>query len=197
MIKAIIFDCFGVLLGSSYQDRLAELERDEPGKAEDIRAINRAADMGILSNAEATVHMAELLDMEPEELQQEQRETEVPNEALLTFIETLKSDFKIGMLSNISSRERVGIRFEPGRLDALFNTIVASGEEGYMKPDAEIYEITATRLGVRLEECLFIDDIEPFCQAARNIGMQAIRFTSTSQCIADISAMIDRGSERL
>lgn len=197
MIKAIIFDCFGVLLGSSYQDRLAELERDEPGKAEDIRAINRAADMGILSNVEATVHMAELLDMEPEELQQEQRETEVPNEALLTFIETLKSDFKIGMLSNISSRERVGIRFEPGRLDTLFNTIVASGEEGYMKPDAEIYEITATRLGVRPEECLFIDDIEPFCQAARQTGMQAIRFVSTSQCIADISAMIDRVSERL
>lgn len=197
MIKAIIFDCFGVLLGSSYQDRLAELERDDPARAEDVRAINRAADMGILSNAEATVHMAELLDMEPEELQQEQRETEVPNEALLTFIETLKSDFKIGMLSNISSRERVGIRFEPGRLDALFNTIVASGEEGYMKPDVEIYEITATRLGVRPEECLFIDDIEPFCQAARQTGMQAIRFVSTSQCIADISAMIDRGSERL
>lgn len=197
MIKAIIFDCFGVLLGSSYQDRLAELERDDPARAEDVRAINRAADMGILSNAEATVHMAELLDMEPEELQQEQRETEVPNEALLTFIETLKSDFKIGMLSNISSRERVGIRFEPGRLDTLFNTIVASGEEGYMKPDAEIYEIAATRLGVRPEECLFIDDIEPFCQAARQTGMQAIRFVSTSQCIADISAMIDRGSERL
>lgn len=197
MIKAIIFDCFGVLLGSSYQNRLAEVAQEDPEKAEEIRAISRAADMGILSGQEATAHMAELFDMDPEELEQEQRDTEVPNETLLNFIETLKNDFKIGMLSNISSRERIGMRFEPGRLDSLFNTIVASGEEGYMKPEPEIYEIAATRLGVELHECLMVDDIEQFCQAAQDIGMQAVRFISTSQCIADITTVLDRGQKEL
>lgn len=197
MIKAIILDCFGVLLGSSYQDRLAEVAQEDPGKAEEIRALSHAADMGILSNQEATAHMAELFDMEPEELEQELRYTEIPNEALLNFIETLKDDFKIGMLSNISSRERIGIRFALGRLDALFNTIVASGEEGYMKPEPEIYQIVATRLGVEPHECLMIDDIEQFCQAAREVGMQAIQFTSTPQCISDITTLLDRGRKEL
>lgn len=197
MIKAVIFDCFGVLLGSSYKERLAEVDEDDPEKGKEIRALSRAADMGILSSQEATEHMAALFDMDPEELEQEQLDTEVPNEALLNFIETLKGNFKIGMLSNISSRERISVRFEHGRLDALFNTIVASGEEGYMKPEPEIYEIIATRLGVKPEECLMIDDIDYFCQAAREVGMQAIQFVSTAQCIADVTAAVDRGQKEL
>ncbi len=197
MIKAIIFDCFGVLLGSSYQDRLAELAQEDPAKVDDIKAISRAADMGILSSQEATLHMAELFDMDPEELEQEQRDTELPNAALLNYIETLKGDFKIGMLSNVSSRERIGIRFIPGTLDSLFDTIVASGGEGYMKPEPEIFKIVATRLGVEPNECIMIDDIAHFCQAAREVGMQAIQFTSTTQCMADIADLIDRGRKEL
>jgi epoxide hydrolase-like predicted phosphatase len=149
--------------------------------------------MGILSRDEAARYMAELLDVEPEELLQEQDEGEVQNTELITFIATLKGKYQLGLLSNINGRERLGIRFEPGQLDTLFNTVVASGDEGYVKPQPEIYHIVATRLGVQPEECVMIDDIAEFCDGARAVGMQAIQFVTTRQCIQDLQAVIDRG----
>jgi epoxide hydrolase-like predicted phosphatase len=193
VIKAIIFDCFGVLLGNTYKQRAAQLEQDDPEKAKELRAINHASDMGILSRDEAARYMAELLDVEPEELLQEQDEGEVQNTELITFIATLKGKYQLGLLSNINGRERLGIRFEPGQLDTLFNTVVASGDEGYVKPQPEIYHIVATRLGVQPEECVMIDDIAEFCDGARAVGMQAIQFVTTRQCIQDLQAVIDRG----
>lgn len=197
MIKAIIFDCFGVLLGNAYKLHLAEVERTDPAKAKEVRAINHASDMGILSREETANYLSELFEIESEELLEEQDRVEVPNEELLNYIATLKQNFKIGLLSNISGRERLGIRFQPGQLDSHFDTIVASGDEGYVKPQPEIYEITATRLGVAPSECVMIDDIAEFCEGARAVGMQAIQFKTTQQCIEDVNALIDRGEKKV
>jgi epoxide hydrolase-like predicted phosphatase len=193
MIKAIIFDCFGVLLGNAYKIHLAEVEKQDPARAQEIRAINHASDMGILSREETAEHISALFDMDPEEFLEEQNQMEVPNQQLLDYIKTLKPRFKVGMLSNINSRDRLSIRFAPGQLDEHFDTIVASGDEGYVKPQPKIYHIAATRLGVAATECLFIDDIAEFCEGARQVGMQAIQFITTDQAITDINALIDRG----
>lgn len=190
MIKAIIFDCFGVLLGNAYKLHLAEVERTDPERAAQIRAINHASDMGILTRKETAENIAALFDMEPDEFLHEQDRMEVPNDELLRFIAELKKHYKIGLLSNISSRERLSIRFTDGQLESHFHTVVASGDEGVVKPQPEIYEITATRLGVLPSECVMIDDIAEFCAGARNVGMQAIQFTSTKQCIEDLSALL-------
>lgn len=195
MIKAIIFDCFGVLLGNAYKTHLAEIERVDPKKAEEIRAINHASDMGILTREETAEGISALFDMDSEDFLDEQNQVEVPNQALLEYIATLKPDYKIGMLSNINSRDRLSIRFTEGQLNAAFDTIVASGDEGYVKPQPEIYQIVATRLGVAPNECVMIDDIAEFCEGARAVGMQAIQFVSNQQCITDLNALIDRGEQ--
>lgn len=193
-IKAIIFDCFGVLLGNTYKQRLAALDRDEPEKAQELRAINRASDMGILTRQESAQYIADLLGEYVEDVLEEQDRGEVRNEALIRFIETLKPHYKLGLLSNISDRGRLGIRFLPGQLDGLFDTVVASGDAGYVKPQPEIYEITATRLGVSPLECVMIDDILEFCDGAQAVGMRAIQFIDTKQCVSDLGKLIDRGN---
>jgi len=195
MIKAIIFDCFGVLLGNAYKMHLTEVEKVDPERAKEIRAINHASDMGILTREETASAISELFGMEAEDFLEEQNQMEVPNKPLLEYIATLKGQYKIGLLSNINSRERLSIRFEPGVLDAHFDTIVASGDEGFVKPQSEIYEIAAIRLGVQPNECVMIDDIEEFCEGARQVGMQAIQFLNTEQCITDLNALIDRGGK--
>lgn len=195
MIKAIIFDCFGVLLGNAYKVHLMEVEQKDPAKAEEIRAINHASDMGILSHQESAEAISALFDMDVEDFLEEQNQVEVPNEALLECIASLKDRFKVGLLSNISSRDRLSFRFAPGQLDAHFDTIVASGDEGFVKPQPEIYHIAAIRLGVQPSECIFIDDIAEFCDGARAVGMQAIQFISNEQVISDLNSLIDRGSE--
>lgn len=192
-IKAIIFDCFGVLLGNTYKQHLADLEREDPKRAEELRAINRAGDLGVLSRQESAQYMSDLLGIEPEQIIAEQDAGEVRNEPLLQYIMTLRGRYKLAMLSNISGRERISPRFLPGQLDALFDTVVASGDEGYVKPDPEIYHIVADRLGVSPKECVMIDDIREFCDGAEAVGMRSIQFLSNSQCLADLSALIDRG----
>ena len=193
MIKAIIFDCFGVLLGNAYKTHLGEIEQEDPERAKEVRAINHASDMGILTREETADAISSLFGMDAEEFLEEQNNVEVPNRGLLDYIATLKPQFKTAMLSNINSRERLSIRFADGELDAAFDTIVASGDVGFVKPQPEIYRIAATRLGVDPSECVFLDDIEDFCQGAREVGMQAVQFLNNAQAIADLNALIDRG----
>lgn len=193
MIKAIIFDCFGVLLGNAYKLHLAEVERTDPARANEIRAINHASDMGILTREETAENIAALFDMEPDEFLHEQDQMEVPNRELLAYIAELKKDYKIGLLSNISSRERLSIRFVDGELESHFDTVVASGDEGFVKPQSEVYEIAAIRLGVAPGECVMIDDIAEFCDGARQVGMQAIQFQSNHQCVTDLNRLLNRG----
>ena len=195
MIKAIVFDCFGVLLGNAYKTHLMELEQVDAERAKEVRAVNHASDMGILTREETASAISTLFGMDAEDFLAEQNQVEVPNAALLEYIADLRQHYKIGLLSNISSRERLSIRFQNGELERCFDTIVASGDEGYVKPQPEIYEIVTTRLGVAPHECVMIDDIYEFCEGARAIGMQAIQFQTTQQCITDLNALIDRGGK--
>lgn len=195
MIKAIIFDCFGVFIGNPYKIRVQELEKVDPAKASAVRDINRASDRGFLSRDETAVHMAEILGTTPEQLLAEQDRGEVKNEELIEYAKTLRPDFKVAMLSNIGSRGRLDLRFGEGVLDGLFDTVVASGDEGYIKPEPEIYEIALHRLGVQPEECVMIDDIAEFCKGAEAVGMHSIQFFDTQQCITDLNTLIDRGEK--
>lgn len=195
MIKAIIFDCFGVFIGNPYKIRVQALEQTDPEKAKVMHDINRASDRGFLTREETAQQMSELVGMTVDEWLAEQDKGEVRNEELIAFAKTLRPRFKLGMLSNISSRERLDARFEQGQLDELFDVVVASGDEGYIKPEPEIFEIALHKLGVLPEECVMIDDILEFCQAAEGVGMQAIQYLNNQQCITDLNALIDRGEK--
>jgi putative hydrolase of the HAD superfamily len=195
MIKAIIFDCFGVFIGNPYKIRADELDRTNPEKGKLLHDINRASDRGFLNREETAQQMAELIGITAEQFLAEQEKGEVRNEDLVQFVKTLRPQFKLAMLSNISSRERLDMRFEPGQLDELFDVVVASGDEGYIKPEPEIFEIALHRLGVQPEECVMIDDIIEYCQGAEAVGIHAIQYLNFQQCVTDLNSLIDRGGK--
>ncbi|GMS86523.1 hypothetical protein PENTCL1PPCAC_8698 [Pristionchus entomophagus] len=58
----------------------------------------------------------------------------------------------------------------------LFDLIVESTVEGYMKPDVEIYEIVQSRMphSISPHECVFLDDNKLNVNAAREFGWTAI-----------------------
>jgi HAD superfamily hydrolase (TIGR01509 family) len=59
------------------------------------------------------------------------------------------------------------------------------------KPEPEIYELTLERIGgVAPEAALFIDDIEVNCDAARELGMQAVHYRDADQAIGEIEAAL-------
>jgi putative hydrolase of the HAD superfamily len=75
-------------------------------------------------------------------------------------------------------------------VDEIFELVVDSAFVGMRKPEPEIYELTLERLGLTAPECVFIDDIDINCDAARELGMQAVHFVSSEQAIADIEAAL-------
>ncbi len=52
---------------------------------------------------------------------------------------------------------------------------------GLRKPDPAIYARAARQLGVPAEACLFIDDRKRNCEAARAVGMTAVRFRGDAE----------------
>jgi beta-phosphoglucomutase-like phosphatase (HAD superfamily) len=77
-------------------------------------------------------------------------------------------------------------------VDEIFELIVDSAFVGMRKPEPEIYELTLERLGgVEAGECVFVDDTDLNCDAARELGMTAVNFKDNEQAIAEIEAALD------
>ena len=66
-------------------------------------------------------------------------------------------------------------------LDDLFDAVINSSRVGLRKPDPAIYLLTLERLGLRAEECLFVDDKQRNTDVALALGMHAVTFSSASQ----------------
>ncbi len=61
-----------------------------------------------------------------------------------------------------------------------------SGITGYAKPGEEIFRIFLQRVGLKAEECVFIDDSQPNVDTARRLGFTGILFTSAEQLHAEL-----------
>ena len=191
MIKAIIFDCFGVLLTDAMQLLRTEVQSDNPAVAREITEIISANNHGFIEPAESNERIAQLLGISVEALRTRVAGNEVRDEKLLAYIQKLRPTYKTALLSNIAGSS-LGRRFPHGELDTYFDEIVASGDIGYAKPEPEAYEITAERLGVRLDECVFTDDREVFCAGATSVGMHAILYTDFVQFRDELEALLLR-----
>jgi putative hydrolase of the HAD superfamily len=76
-------------------------------------------------------------------------------------------------------------------IDEIFELVVDSAFVGCRKPEPRIYEILLERLGVEAAGCLFVDDVEVNCEAARELGMAAVHFRDNEQAIAEVRASVD------
>ncbi|HEX3563323.1 MAG TPA: HAD family phosphatase [Solirubrobacterales bacterium] len=109
-----------------------------------------------------------------------------PNEPMIELMrEAKEGGHRMGMLTN-NVREWEPLWRSMLPVDEIFEVVVDSGFVGCRKPDREIYEITLERLGVTSEECLFIDDIDVNCDAARELGMSAVHYQHNDQAIPEI-----------
>lgn len=189
-IKAVIFDCFGVLIGDVLRIKAIEVSKTNPEAAEQMYVAMRSGDRGIISRTEVLEIIADALKISPEAVQAMSVGGEVRNEELLAQIPDIRSRFKTGLLSNVESEAWVQDRFgEP--LSNYFDAVTVSGEVGVIKPEPEIYLIAAERLGVAPEECFFIDDIERNIDGARAVGMQGIVYHDPVQ-IAQVLAELNK-----
>jgi HAD superfamily hydrolase (TIGR01509 family) len=76
-------------------------------------------------------------------------------------------------------------------LGDVVDELIISAEEGVAKPDARIYHIALSRLGVSAAQTVFVDDLAENVRAARALGIRSIQFESTAQVIARVQEYLD------
>lgn len=179
-VKAVIFDCFGVLYTDSKQSLLDIVTQDRRQELQDLFTSNN---YGYFGRQEYLRQAAEIVGRTEAEVAEYIAHEHHLNTTLVTLIsEQLKNEYRIGLLSNIG-REWIDDFFSRHQLHDLFDEVVLSGEEGLTKPHPAIFELMASRLGVDTADCLMIDDIAENCGGAELAGMQAIEYTSNSQLL--------------
>jgi epoxide hydrolase-like predicted phosphatase len=113
-----------------------------------------------------------------------------PNQPLIDYMRELRDrGYRMAICTNNVREWEAGWRAKLP-VEEIFETVVDSAFVGMRKPDRRIYELTLKRLGATASETLFLDDIEVNCDAARAMGMTAVRFRSTEQAIADVEAAL-------
>jgi HAD superfamily hydrolase (TIGR01509 family) len=112
------------------------------------------------------------------------------NKELARFVESLRPRYKTAILSNAGSEARQTFG-ETYKIDRLVDDLIISAEEKIAKPDARIYRIAVDRLGVQPQEAVFVDDLLPNVEAARQFGMQVVHFLNTAQAIAEVQDHLD------
>ena len=184
MIKAVVFDCFGVLVRDGWLPFCDKHFGNNTELREQARANNRRVDMG-LSTYNNYIHENAKLAGISEDQAREEIESNPPNDELFAIIrDQLKPQYKIGLLSNAGANWLDDL-FGKEQV-ALFDEIALSYEMRATKPDPVAYETIATRLGVLPEECVFVDDQERFCVGAEAVGMKSIYYQSNEQLIGEL-----------
>jgi epoxide hydrolase-like predicted phosphatase len=189
MIKAIIFDFFGVLVGEGF-DATYRYAGGNPAKDKDfIEELLDKANRGRITVDEFRAKICKQLGISVEEYQAAIEESERPNTELLAYIKTLQPKYKTAILSNVN-RGGLERRIKREILDQHFDELVVSGDIGFIKPEPEIYELTAKKLGVKLDECIFIDDRTGYVHAAKELGMQGILYKDFPQMKKELEELL-------
>jgi putative hydrolase of the HAD superfamily len=206
VIRALISDFGGVMTTPlsagflAYQDE-AGISLEELG-----RGIQRAAEAhgehplyalerGEITEFEFARRLEEQLDggFDLSRLRHLYFERIEPNEPMVRFVgEQRRRGLRTALLTNNVREWEPLWRAKLPELDDLFEIVVDSAFVGMRKPEPAIFELTLERLGgdLRADECLFVDDLEINCEAARALGMTAVRFEDAGQAIPELESAL-------
>jgi putative hydrolase of the HAD superfamily len=73
---------------------------------------------------------------------------------------------------------------------ALFDGIVVSAAVKLLKPEPAIYEHLRERFALDFAESVFLDDLPRNVEAARRLGLPAIRFETTEQARRELVPLL-------
>lgn len=199
VIKAVIFDLGGVLvrtedrgprmqlaeqLGKTY-DELSALIFDSPSAQQ--------AQLGEITTPQHWIAVRKTLELSPTEF------LDVPEDfwggdtldrTLVDYLRGLRPGYKTALLSNAWDDLRLIIE-DYWHIDDAFDEMIISAEVGLVKPDARIYQLAISRLGVDPSEAVFLDDFPENVIGARKVGLQAIDFKDRDQALADLNHLLD------
>jgi 2-haloacid dehalogenase len=193
---AVVFDLGGVLIDWDPRLLYRKLLADEAAVEEFLATVctpewNAEQDRG-RPFAEA---VAELVERHPahaaaitayHERWTEMLGGEIPG-TVAVLAELRAAGVPLYALSNWSAET---FRLTRGRFPFLewFDGLVVSGEEGVTKPDRRVFELLIERFGLVPAATLFVDDSAANVTAARDLGLDAVRFRDAAGLRRDLAA---------
>jgi putative hydrolase of the HAD superfamily len=189
MIRAIIFDFFGVIVGKGFENTY-RVAGGDPIKDRDFINHNLGqANLGIINDEQFDEAMANHLGLSVGQWIAAIERADLPDLELLHYIEELHGSYKTAVLSN-ANRGVIHKRINPESLDQCFDQVIVSAEIGLVKPDPEIYRLAANKLGVSPDECIFIDDRKSFTDSAAKIGMSSIHYKGQESLKTSLKSLL-------
>jgi epoxide hydrolase-like predicted phosphatase len=187
-VQAIVFDCFGVLTADTWRAFCDSLPQGPAvGQA---RELNHQYDAGLITREAFLNGIYELTGRRPVEVEKLLDNEITKNTLLFDYIRELKQHYKIGLLSNVGT-PWITDYFLTEQEQALFDEMVFSFQVGMTKPDPRIFQLVCERLQVEPAQAVMVDDIDRYCEAAREVGMKAVVYENFQQFRRDIAALLD------
>jgi len=189
MVKAVIFDCFGVLVGRGFEETYRIAGGDPIKDRQFIDGVLGQANLGLIDNEAFHQAMMGQLGIGLAEWKHAVITAEQPNEELLEYIRDLHGGYKTAILSNANKgvvERRIGRQW----IEEAFDALVVSADVGMVKPDPDIYKYTAAQLGVEAQECVLVDDKQVFTDGAQSLGMQTVLYKDFEQTRTELEAIL-------
>lgn len=197
-IKAVVWDLGGVLVRTEdYSSRhaLATRLNIEPGALEHLVFSDEAGmrtQRGEIPVEQHWENIRQYFGLTPQGLKNFINEFfagDVLDLELVSYIRSLRSQYKIGLLSNAFSDLRHMLE-DVWCISDVFDEIVISAEVGMVKPDARIFLLAAGRLKIDPQEAVFVDDFRHNVEGARAVAMHAVHFQNAIQARKDLEKTI-------
>lgn len=177
--KALIFDFFGVICSEVTPFWLAKYLPESQANAVKFKIVSDA-DRGKISQGELFLTLSKLTHIPTERIEKEWLEYANIDNRMVDLVKYLRSRYKLGLLTNSPAPFFRRIISQNDLCD-LFEAVVVSSENGYAKPDREIYQIILAKLAVEPADTLLIDDNPVNIEGATSVGMNAWLFVSYEQ----------------
>lgn len=189
MIKAIIFDYFGVIQPDVLPTAYRSFGGDPDKDAQFLHATITALNHGYIKSSRPVI--AERLGISTDDWVRALDERRGHDKELLAYILQLRKHYKTGLLSNIGPGG-LQVMWPNGELEKYFDIAIASGDVGRVKPEPEIFQLMAERLGVQPSECIMLDDLQKHCDGARSAGMQAIQYRHFAEAKVELERLLSQ-----
>jgi epoxide hydrolase-like predicted phosphatase len=196
-VKGLLVDFGGVLTTNVFEsfrafceregldpDRVKQLFREDPQALGELRRLER----GELSEDEFAERFGPRLGIEDTEgLVDRLFAGMEADEAMLAAVRGARA---AGVRTGLISNSWGAGRYNRSSFDELFDAVVISGEVGMNKPDREIFELGAERVGLPPSECVFVDDLRENCEGAEATGMTAVLHRGAEGTVPELERLL-------
>ena len=196
--KAVIFDCGGVLFDFEQDRRLAAISHASGLSPDEVQAriwdsgLDEAADRGEIPLGVLCRKLNQALELNMDEghLVALMIRAFTVKPDVLSLVRQLRPEVNRGTLTNNGPLIRLGLeRHFPDLVAVIPQHRYFSYQFGCTKPDRQIYDSVAVKLGLPGPDILFLDDSEKNVVGAREAGWRAMLFTGADELAIELHGM--------